>query len=140
LRKSIRKLALEKKHKDLVLSIIESVENAGDDVQVRTNLVFFLKTVLINQDLACFEKLFNTTQPKEKLRDLMDNSPSEEIKDLFSILYSQIVREYGEKDVKAKIHDEKNELESVDEEEGGNQYEDSEDGDSDASSWNYEGS
>jgi hypothetical protein len=96
LKRILRQLALSKQHKPMLLAIIESIENAHDDVQVKTNLIYFLKTVLVNQTLQTFENLFSTTQPKEKLRDMMENSPSTEIRDLFSILYSQIVREYDD--------------------------------------------
>jgi helix-turn-helix protein len=135
LKKKLRTLALSSKHKPMILSIIESIENAHDDVQVKTNLIFFLKTVLVNQPLTTFETLFSTTTPKEKLRDMMENSPSDEIKDLFSILYSQIVREYGDKDIKAKKVDEKNELESVDDANAADDF--GEDDQSDNSSWDY---
>lgn len=134
LKKKLRSLALSKKHKPMILAIIESIENAHDDIQVKTNLIFFLKTVLVNQPLSVFENLFSTQTPKEKLREMMEESPSDEIKDLFSILYSQIVREYGEKDLNTQKGDDgDSEIEDHDD-----AISSQEDVGDDNSSWNYD--
>ena len=64
------------------------VENNRKEGQINLNLTYFLETVLVDQNLVAFERLFKTNLPQERIKEYIEHSPDESIKELFKFILS----------------------------------------------------
>lgn len=68
------------------------VEKNQKEEQINLNLTYFLETVLVDQNLVTFERLFKTNIPQERIKEYIDLSPNEAIRDMFKFILSQLNR------------------------------------------------
>jgi len=79
----------DQNHK-FILDVISLVEKNPKEEQINLNLNYFLETILVDQNVVAFERLFKTNIPQERIKEYTELSPNEGIRDLFTFILSQL--------------------------------------------------